>query len=170
MEGAIMKGMRALAPAGLGVRDPFAFLRRMTSELDRVFEEPRWLGPAFEPRAWVPSLEVVEKGNHLIARVELPGLKKEEVTVEVKEGFVQITGERKQEKEVKKEHVYRCEREYGTFFRSFALPEGVAAEDVKASMTDGVLEVSMPLPRPVEARTRKVEIAGATEPAAHAAA
>jgi HSP20 family protein len=169
-----MKPSRELAPTGArlapSVRDPFAFLRRMTSELDRVFEEPRFLftRPSVEREVWAPTMELLEKENHLVARFELPGLKKEEVNVEVKDGYVSVSGERKHETEEKKENYYRCEREYGSFFRSFALPEGVGAESVKAAMTDGVLEITMPLPAAAAPpAARKVEIA---EPTAKKAA
>jgi HSP20 family protein len=85
-------------------------------------------------------------------------MKKEDVKVEVTDGQLAISGERKSEAEEKGEQFYRCEREYGSFYRRVPLPEGAKIEDVKATFTDGVLEVSVPLaPRP-EAKMRKVEI------------
>jgi HSP20 family protein len=144
-------------------RDPFALVRE---EFDRFFTEagwqaPRW--PAFgrwrgAEDAWNPEIEVFEKNNRLVTRVDLPGLKKEEVRVEVTDGHLAISGERTREEEEKKEQVYRCEREYGSFYRAVPLPEGVKLEDVKATFANGVLEVSVPLPAKPEARVRKVEI------------
>jgi len=93
-----------------------------------------------------------------VTRVDLPGVKKEDVTVHVTDGHLALSGERKQEKEEKKDNVYRTEREYGSFYRAVPLPEGAKLEDVKATFADGVLEVSVPLPVPQDRAVRKVEI------------
>ena len=144
--------------------DPFGLLRQFASEFDRGFEGPFWSSfrfPSFTAsRAvnWTPEIEVFEKDRRLITRIDLPGMKKEEVKVEVTDGHLAISGERKSETEDKKENVYRCEREYGGFYRTVPLPEGVKLEDVKASFSDGVLEVSVPLPAKPEARVREIEI------------
>ena len=146
--------------------DPFTLLRQMTAELDRVFDEPLWarrwpLLRAIElPEGpmWAPKVDVFEKENRLVAKVDLPGVKKEDVTVQVTDGHLVLSGERKQEKEEKNNNVYRTEREYGSFYRAVPLPEGVKLEDVKATFADGVLEVSVPLPARAEPTVRKVEI------------
>lgn len=159
-------------------RDPFTLLRQMTSDVDRMFEKPAWPSfrwPAFRSRAatdtanWFPGIDVFEKDNQLITKVDLPGLKKEDVMVEVTDGHLAISGERKTEAEEKKEQFYKCEREYGSFYRVVPLPEGVKLEDVKATFTDGVLEVSIPLPARAEATPRKVEIQEAPKAAKTAA-
>jgi HSP20 family protein len=151
---------------GRAFGDPFALMREMTSEFDRLFGEParpflRW--PSRRRRAisevgWYPEIDVFEKDNRLVTKIDLPGMKKEDVKVEVTDGQLVISGERKSEAEEKGEQFYRCEREYGSFCRSVPLPEGAKIEDVKATFTDGVLEVSMPLPARPEAKIRKVEI------------
>ena len=161
-----MTGRKELVPAR-GTHDPFALLKQVSAELDRAFEEPFW--PSFrwpelrttlpEAAAWAPKIDVFERDKHLVTRVDLPGLKKEDVHVEVTDGHLALSGERKHEKEEKKENVYRTEREYGSFYRAIPLPEGVKLEDVKATFADGVLEVSVPLPaRPEAPPVRKVEI------------
>jgi len=101
---------------------------------------------------------VFQKDNRLVTKVDLPGIKKADVKVEVTDGYLAISGERKSESEEKKERFYRCEREYGSFYRAVPLPDGVKVEDIKATFTDGVLEVSVPLPAKPEATVRKVEI------------
>ena len=148
-----------------GTRDPFALLRQMTSELDRAFEDwPSFRWPSFgqlaasESTAWSPKIDVFEKDNRLVTRVDLPGMKKEDVSVEVTDRHLALSGERKHEKEEKKDNVYRSEREYGSFYRAVPLPEGVKLEDVKATFADGVLEVSVPLPARPEANVKKVQI------------
>jgi HSP20 family protein len=94
-----------------------------------------------------------------VTRIDLPGVKRENVTVEVTDGQLLVSGERKQEIEEKKENVYRTEREYGSFYRAVPLPEGVKPEEVKATFADGVLEVTVPLPsRPEAAKPKKIEI------------
>ena len=142
-------------------RDPFAVLRQMTPEFDRFFASPRW--PSLFERGgpetpWIPEIDIFEKDNRLVTKFDLPGLKKEDVKVEVTDAHLAISGERKRETEEKKEQFYRCEREYGSFYREVPLPEGVKLEDVKATFADGVLEVSVPLPPRPEAKVRKVEI------------
>jgi len=164
-----LKKETALAP----IRDPFTLLRQMMSELDRVFDESAWPAirtrPALEATSWFPGIDVFEKDGRLVTRVDLPGLKKEDVKVEVTDGQLAISGERKTEAEEKKEHVYRCEREYGSFYRAVPLPEGAKLEDVKATFSDGVLEVSVPLPAKPETKVRKIEIQEAPKAAKTAA-
>lgn len=164
---------------GRAPRDPFALLREMTSELERAFERPfgaafRW--PSLRRLAfpdssdWAPEIDVFERDNRLVTKVDLPGLKKEDVKVEVTDGHLAISGERKSETEEKQDNVYRCERSYGSFHRVVPLPEGVKLEDVKARFTDGVLEVSVPLPAKATAKPRTVQIEDAGKPAKSTAA
>ncbi len=149
-------------------RDPFALFRQMQAEFDRMFESLgnpsfRWPslrgGAVSEGTTWTPGVDVFEKNGRLVTKIDLPGMKKEDVRVEVTDGHLTISGERKSEAEEKKENYYRCEREYGSFYRSVPLPDGVKLEDVKATFTDGVLEVSVPLPPQAEAaQPRRIEI------------
>jgi HSP20 family protein len=151
---------------GRFVRDPFALMREMTSDFDRWFGEParpffRW--PSLRRRAteeigWYPEIDVFEKDGRLLTKIDLPGMKKEDVKVEVTDGQLAISGERKRETEEKEKDFYRCEREYGSFYRAVPLPEGAKVDDVKATFAEGVLEVSVPLPARPEAKVRKVEI------------
>lgn len=148
----------------LARHEPFGVLRQMTSELDRMFDEPFWGSFRWPARlaglrgGWSPEIDVFEKDNRLITKIDLPGMKKEDVKVEVTDGHLTISGERTSEAEEKKENYFRCEREYGSFYRAVPLPEGVKIEDVKASFTDGVLEVSIPLPAKPESKVRTVQI------------
>jgi HSP20 family protein len=143
------------------VTNPFAFMRRVTDELDRAFGlRPELELPALYPRAWSPEIEVLERDNKFFVRVDLPGLKKENVKIEVTHDELTIEGERKVEKEEKEEGFYRTERAYGTFFRRIAIPEHVKAEDAVATFKDGVLQIEMPaIPIP-EVKKRTVDIKG----------
>jgi HSP20 family protein len=165
-----------LMPSRL-VHDPFTLMREMTSDLDRMFHErswPSWRWPSLRTRreteqAWYPQIDVFEKDNRLVTKIDLPGMKKDDVKVEVTDGQLAISGERKREAEEKGEEFYRCEREYGSFSRAVPLPEGVKLEDVKATFSDGVLEVSVPVPVRPEAKMRKVEIQESAKAAKSAA-
>lgn len=169
------KQQMSLAPASL-TRDPFAMLRRMTSEFDRAFDSAwpssRWslfrARPEQESARWLPEIDVFERDNRLVTKVDLPGMKKEDVKVEIADGYLTISGERRSEAEEKKAEFYRCEREYGSFYRAVPLPDGVQREDVKAQFSNGVLEVSVPLPVKVETK-RRVPIEEVQEAATTAA-
>lgn len=145
--------------------NPFGLLRQMTSELDRMFDDPwtlRWPALKIEKDMWAPKVDVLEKDNRLITRVDLPGVKKEDVTVEVADGQLTLSGERKHETEYKKDgNVYRSECEYGSFYRTVPLPQGVKPEDVKATFANGVLEVSLPLPAQAVTNGKKIPIQSA---------
>jgi len=168
---------------GTWPNDPFSLMQRMSDEMDELFETfgfgrgllPGWRLPGFEgttaPRslrpgtelartAWSPQIEVREKDNQLLVTADLPGMKKEDVKIEVEDDVLTISGERKDEREEKREGFYHSERSYGSFVRRIPLPEGVNAEEVKASFKDGVLEVKMPAPRRQETRSRQIEILG----------
>jgi HSP20 family protein len=160
-------GRRAARP------DPFGMLREMTSEFDRMFDETTWptfrwplarRKPQFEAVAFTPAIDVFEQDNRLITRVDLPGLKKEDVKVEVTDGHLVISGERKSEVEDRKDDFCRCERSYGSFYRAVPLPEGVKFEDVKATFGDGVLEVSLPVPAVATPELRTVAIEDGSKP------
>jgi HSP20 family protein len=143
--------------------EPYTFTRRILREFDRWFEgeRPFFAAPrAFGEFTWVPELEVFERENHLLVRVDLPGLKKEEVTVTVTGEGLAIEGERKLETEKTEKAWYRTERTYGHFFRFVPLPEGIKAEEVTATFVNGVLEVKVPIPVAAAAApaARKVEI------------
>ena len=145
--------------------DPFALLRQMASEFDRGAWPFRWTGfgarPLFEEGNWAPRIDVFEKDNRLITKVDLPGVKTEDVKVEIVDGQLAISGERKSEVEEKKENFFACERAFGGFYRTVPLPEGVKAEDVKATFAEGVLEVSVPLAAKAAAAPQKIEVKAA---------
>ena len=135
----------------------------MTSELDRAFEAwPSFRWPAFhaqpvlEAAAWIPGIDVFEKENRLITKVDLPGLKKEDVKVELLDGTLTIEGERQQEKEEKGKTFHKIEREYGKFLRRFAMPSEVDASKVQADFKNGVLNVH--LPKSAMAKPKSIDV------------
>jgi HSP20 family protein len=135
-------------------------MRQMTHDFDRLFGDFGFRGPTFErmpEMAWIPELEVFERDGRLVVRADLPGMKKEDVKVNVQDDMLILEGERKVEEDVKKDNFHRTERSYGHFFRSLPLPEGVKLDKVEAKFKDGVLEVSMPMEAEKKA-TKNVEV------------
>jgi HSP20 family protein len=148
---------------------PFSLMRRLSDDMEQIFEDtfgarrfPRLLHrlEATE-RRWIPDVEAFERKGEFVIRTDVPGLTKDDVKVEISDGELVIQGERKQEKEQKEKDYYACERSYGAFYRSIPLPEGVKADDAKATFKDGVLEITMPAPKVPEKHGRRLEIKSA---------
>ncbi|HXE79646.1 MAG TPA: Hsp20/alpha crystallin family protein [Vicinamibacterales bacterium] len=152
----------------LGSFSPFELMRRMSDEMDRMFERfhdefrgaRRSLAPGGE---WTPPIEMFQKGDKLVIRTELPGIRKEDVSVEVADDMVTIQGERREEHKEEREGFYRSELSYGSFYRSIPLPEGAIAESAEATFKDGVLEITMQAPPHEVGRARRLEIKETSE-------
>ena len=141
----------SLSPREFFSANPFTLMRRMTEEMDRVFGEfgfSQGQGQGGGGTAvWAPAIEVAEREGNYLVHAELPGLKPEDVKVEVTNEALVIQGERKSEQQSNQGGVQRSERRYGQFYRSIPLPEGVNPEQVKARFQNGVLEVTVPVPQ-----------------------
>ncbi|MGE5247495.1 MAG: Hsp20/alpha crystallin family protein [Verrucomicrobiota bacterium] len=141
--------------------DPFRDIAVLQDRMNRLFGD--FLERSHPPEegmgtgVWMPSVDIYETKDAVCVRAELPGVDKDAVHVEVKDGVLTLRGERKFEKEVKEENYHRIERSYGTFHRSFTLPSSVDAEKVTARMKDGVLEVD--LAKREQAKPKQIEIA-----------
>ena len=105
---------------------------------------------------WIPAVDIVEDDKEYTIKVELPGVNKEDVRVSVEGGVLSISGERKTEKEEKNKKYHRIERTYGSFARSFTLPEGTASDRVGAEFKDGVLKVH--LPKDEKAKPKSIDV------------
>jgi HSP20 family protein len=141
--------------------DPARELDLLQTDMNRLFDaffQTRGSGraPSAAPNRWVPAMDLTETEGELVLRADLPGLRREDVEIEVKDDVLTVSGERKSEHQDKGEGFYRVERSFGRFSRSLDLPSGVDASAVKAEFGDGVLEVR--IPKPVEARPTKIEI------------
>lgn len=112
--------------------------------------------PTHPSRRWVPALDVVESDDHFVVAADLPGLTADDVAVDVKDGVLTISGERKLEREVKEGGYARVERARGAFKRSLTLPEGTDVDGIGASFDNGVLEVTVP--KPVAAQPKRIAI------------
>jgi HSP20 family protein len=128
---------------------PFGELGELRSRFDRMFDE---FADGRE-RAWTPAIDVVRDNGNLVLRADIPGIKPEEVKIEVEDDILTVSGEHEEHKEQKDKHYVRRERRYGSFSRSMALPPGVEAKNIKANTQDGVVEVTIPLPKEAKKET-----------------
>ena len=155
---------------------PFELAHRLTDEIDHLFDEfglaeristrlgrkPRRMLPAMRPgRAdlaiWTPDVDMFQHGHDLVLRIDLPGMKKDDLSVHITDDAVVVRGERREEYNVD-EGLYRKERRYGTIDRYISLPDGAMTEHAKATFHDGVLEIVMPAPPEHVTRGRRLEI------------
>jgi HSP20 family protein len=154
------------APA-IQTRTPFSLMRAISDDIEAFFNEAgmgvgRWpLGARLFEKThggWMPAVEVEERDGTLFFRADLPGMKREDITVEIGEGVLTIAGERTESKKEKAEEYYRTERSYGHFTRTLPLPETVKTDSAVATFKDGVLEVGFAIVAPKVPATRQLPI------------
>jgi HSP20 family protein len=130
---------------GLTQWRPFADLEDVRSRIDRMFGEMAAGG-----EQWKLALDVVERGDAYVVRADIPGLKAEEVKIDVEDDVLTISAEHEESEEEKKDNYVRRERRYGSFERSLNLPKGVTVDQIEATSKDGVVEISIPKPKQEE--------------------
>ena len=135
---------------------PFGEIEDWERRFEDFFGRPMLRLPV-EEKGWMPVLDIFEKDDKFVVKAELPGMKEEDIDVSVVGDALMIKGEKKTETEVKEENYYRCERAYGSFYRSVPLPSTVDANKVEANFEDGVLEVT--LPKSAEIKPKKIAVA-----------
>ena len=141
--------------------NPTRDLMQMREEMDRLFTQFFRRGDGEEATwgqgVWAPPVDIYETDDAFVLKAELPGFRKEDVTIEMQENRLIIRGERKREEEVKEDKYHRIERAYGRFERSFWLPTTVDSEKIQATFKDGVLELR--LPKSEAAKPKRIAIA-----------
>lgn len=164
------------------VPNPFGLMRTFADEMDSLFESfgfpssrrsRAWSNQGTQSaglerpaggtgmgmgRSWSPQVEVSRRGNDLVVCADLPGMKKEDIHIEIRDDQLVLQGERRQESTENREGFYRSERSYGRFHRTIPLPEGTNADQARANFKDGVLEITLPLPEQTSRSGRKIEI------------
>lgn len=144
--------------------DPFRELEEMQDRLTSFFGRRVPLlkggteGEEFTVATWAPRVDIAEDDKEYVINAELPGITKEDVKVSVENGVLSISGERKTEKEEKGKKFHRIEQSYGTFVRSFTLPEGSSGEKISAEFRDGILKVHVPKDEKAKAKAIEVKI------------
>ena len=153
---------------------PFSTMRRISDEMDRLFESFGF-GPSFFPSEfgtqsgygeaqgtqalWAPHVDVVERDGKVLISADLPGVKKEDVKVEINQDSVTIQGQRHQENTSSDRGYFQSERSYGSFYRTIPLPEGANTDNASATFRDGVLQIEVQAPTQ-QSRGRTLEIKG----------
>jgi HSP20 family protein len=160
--------------------DPLSVLQQMAEDMDRLFDHFGFGGLIQNPQRslgssgggsqrqlarsgpqseiWAPQMEVFRRGNDLVVRADLPGLRREDVQVDIENDVLAISGERRQESEENREGFYRSERSYGSFHRAIPLPENVDPSKINASFRDGVLEITIPTPNEQQRRKTRIDV------------
>jgi HSP20 family protein len=151
-----------LSPFELLRANPFHLMRRMSEEMDRVFQEVGLNREGSDANRWSPVIEVTNRDGKYVVHAELAGLSPDDVRVEVADGALVIEGERKITHETNDKGVQRTEREYGRFYRSIPLPDGADLGHVTAKFQNGMLEVTIPIPEQKDER-RPIPIEGQTQ-------
>ena len=140
--------------------DPFRDVAELQSRINRMFDDS--FGPsrdrddAMNVCAWTPAVDIFETETGVTLAVELPGVGKEHVAIEIKDNILTLKGERLAKPEIKKEAYYRLERCYGTFQRSFTLHHNIQPDLIKAPFKAGMLEIE--IPRPDEEQPKKITV------------
>jgi HSP20 family protein len=144
-------------PSRSMIPSPFALLQSLADGMAGVFDDLS--AKPTTAVAFAPDIDVLHRGNELVVRADLPGVKPEDVSVEISDDAITISGERREEHEEERNGIYRYERSVGAFFRVIPLPEGAMTDQAKASFNGGVLEIAVPAPPEQVSRGRKLEIA-----------
>src|SRR3989441_3707862 len=141
--------------------DPFRDLRNLQQEVNRLFTGN--LGAGFDEEgiargAWSPSVDIYENKDQIVLEAELPGMNREDFDLSVENNVLTLRGERHFEKKDETDNYHRVERSYGSFLRSFTLPNTVSGEGATAEYRNGVLRVT--LPKREETKARRIEVKG----------
>jgi HSP20 family protein len=146
--------------------DPFREFAHLQDRVNRVFTETYGRGPAgndeslFSSGSWVPPVDIYQNGNQeVVLKIELPDMTREDIEITLENNTLMIKGEKKMSSEVKEDSYHRIERRYGTFSRSFSLPQTVDGGKVAADYRNGVLTVRLPLREEARPRQIKVDVA-----------
>ncbi len=139
--------------------DPFRDMVTLRDRMNRLFEDA-FAGRGEEGEmvsgAWYPSVDIHEKDKELVLTAELPGVDDKDIDIEVEGNTLTIKGKKEMEKETKEEDYHRIERSYGSFYRSFTLPNYVMPDKIKAEHTDGLLRIT--LPKKAQLKPKKVKV------------
>jgi HSP20 family protein len=145
--------------------DPFRDLMTLREKMNRLFEETfitRGEEKELVSGTWTPSVDIYETENALILSAEIPGIEENNIEIKIEDNTLTLHGERKFEKETKEENYHRIERAYGSFHRSFTLPNYINQDKIKAEHENGILKITMP--KKTELKPRKIKVLKPSKP------
>jgi HSP20 family protein len=139
--------------------DPFRDLNVLQDRMNRLFDDAsRWKnGEAAATTTWSPAVDIFETEGDIVVKAELPGMERNDITLNLEKNVLTLKGERRFEKETKEENYHRVERAYGGFSRAFSIPATVDEEKIRADYKDGVLKIV--LPKKEQAKPKQIRIA-----------
>lgn len=137
-------------------REMATFHNRLNRFFDDSFFPTRWVSDDMGLGSWNPKVDIYEKDNTFVIKAELPGLEKKDVSVDVQDRVLTLTGERKLDNEIQEDSYFRREMSYGRFQRAFTLPANVDSDNITADFKDGLLKIEVP--KPEEAKPKSVSI------------
>lgn len=149
--------------------DPFGGFLSNRDSFNRFFNEALtnfMNAEDTQARKWTPAVDIYETEQNLVLKSELPGIDPKDVEVRIEDGTLYLKGERKQERDVKEENYHRVERSYGSFTRTFSLPNSIDTDDVKAEYKDGVLTLTLAKREEAKPKTVKINVAPTSQAAA----
>ena len=135
--------------------EPFREIASLQNEMSR-FMNGLLEGNGRTAQSWIPALDVSETESEIVYALDLPGIPEEKISVELDDGALTITAERERKQEESQDRFYRFERRYGTFTRTFGVPQGVSESDVSADYKDGVLEVHVR--KPEQPKPKRIQV------------
>ena len=141
--------------------DPFKDLLSLQDRMNRLFDESvRNVKPgdeALSSAIWSPAVDIYETDDEVVVKAELPEVDQKDIDIQIENNTITLRGERKFNKETKKENFHRIERAYGSFSRSFTLPGVIDQEKIRADYKDGILKISMP--KREETKPKQIKVA-----------
>ena len=139
---------------------PWREMTSMHNQVNRMFDGPLFRAPGSDEDVsfglWNPAVDLFEKDDSFVIKAELAGVDKENITIDLKDGVLTLSGERSYDNEVSEDNYYRRERTYGKFRRAFSLPADVDSDKIKAEFKDGVLQIEVP--KPEERKPKQITI------------
>lgn len=138
---------------------PYGAVASLQNSINKLFNDAFTrtnVDEDFALSAWKPVVDIFDKDDAIVIHAELPGVKKEDVAIEVKDNVLTLGGERSESKEIKEDKYYRKERTFGSFHRAFSLPAAINPDTIKATFRDGILEIE--IPKPEEQKPKQVKI------------
>jgi HSP20 family protein len=143
------------------VRELATMQERMNKLFEDVMKPPYGSDQGMAASNWAPAVDIYETDKEIVLKAEIPGMQEKDIQIKVEDNILSVSGERRMEKEVKEENYHRIERSYGSFSRSFTLPQTVDRDQIKAAYKDGVLKVTLPKKEEVKPKQIKIDVAQA---------